>query len=126
MDRESFGSVLEAEYQSTQEQWSTTLLSFGPPARIWTWLQQAENEVEYHHQRIIVFLKELYLRQFDKIKQQLDQLTARKHQLHSALVNIWSTSHPYYHLHHFAEDDFPQYYTDIVPTESQYNSDSSF
>ena len=126
MNRDEFCSVLELEYQRAQDQWSQALQAFRPLASIWPWLQQAKNSVKEPYQQIILFLIDIHNSRSIILKERLDYCTARKHQVYSALLNIRTSNIPYYHLSHFNESDFSQYYTDSEPLTFLEGVGSSF
>lgn len=113
MNREAFCSLLEAEYQHTRENWFQTTQQFGPPALVWNWLHVALEIVQDPHKQIITYLLDIYLQRFQRLKDRLDYLSEREVQLSRAISTLES-SFPYYHLSHFEEGEFQQYYTDGI------------
>ena len=115
MERNQFCSLLEEEYRVAREQWAQTLQDFGPPAQVWEWLHsgQVQHHLQDHQRFIIKYLIEIYLHKFNLLKQRLDQLSAKKNQLRLAIFTLGSHQ-PYYHLSHFNEGDYIQYYTDGI------------
>ena len=122
MNREEFCSILETEYHSASEEWFDTTQQFGPPGLVWNWLNIAETEVPDHHKLIIKFLQSIYLQKFQRLKDRLDYLTERKDQLLRAISILSSPHQPYYHLSHFEEDEYSQYYTDGIEPKEYYGS----